>query len=311
MIKMEDMLEIVTVRDVESEAGYSPGIYYNRKPVFGLILRAKKGSFLERLEIKAKGKFKLENDPENYVQEVRFMLCEAIDSYYKKDDASEDDSKAKEWIFKDVSNKLEDLARKTKSVSYYDWDKGEFIINQFDYFEHSEASAEMLENYINNIGVSKMMDGRTEFMKWFEYNKYNVLTRKQISYIDNDNVDTYGKQQRYYMKKAIIKKIDKVYHDKSIKQYKIDKINNKLNLIQEITKCDDMIAVGRKISGLHLNECCEFILDRIYEELSMSDCMELTNVINKNKKINLLMIVKVLQILRLMESELEKRRDCV
>lgn len=308
---MEDMLEVVTVKDVKSENGYSPGIYYNRKPVFGLILRAKKGSFLERLEIKAKGKFKLENDPENYVQEVRFMLHEAINSYYKKNDASEDDEKAKEWIFTDISNKLENLARATKNVSYYDWDKGEFIINQFDYFEHSEASSEMLEDYINNIGMNRMMDGRTEFIKWFEYNKYNILTSKQISYIDNDNVNTYGKQQKYYMKNAIIKKIDKVYHDKSIEQYKIDKVNNKLNLIQEITQCDDAILVGRKISGLHMNECCEFIIDRIYEELPMSDCMEFTNIINKNKKINLLMIVKVLQILRLMECELIKYRNSI
>lgn len=305
MIRMEDMLEIVTVRDVQSDEMYSPGIYHNRKPIFGLILRAKKGSFLERLEIKAKGKFKLENDPENYVQEVRFMLHEAIRSYYRREDASEDDEKAKEWIFTDVSNKLENLARASKNVSYYDWEKGEFIINQFDYFEHSEASYEMLESYINNIGESKMTDNRTEFIKWFEENKYDILTSKQISYLDNEFAIEYSKQSRYYMKKAIVKKIDKVYHDKSIQEYKINKVNNKLEIVQELLS-SDVRAVGKMISRLHMNECCEFIIERIYEELSMQDCKEFTSILNENKKINILMILKVLQILRLIECDLIK-----
>lgn len=305
---IKDMLEVVTVKDNEGENGYSPGVYVNRIPTYGYKLRAKKDSFLEQLEIKAKGKFKLENDAENYVQEVRLILAEAISKYYSTyGHDSHDEEGMKKWIYTVVNRKLIDMAKGLKSGnSFYDSRKGEYIINQIEYFGQGKQDSEILESYVNNINKSIMESSKNDFIEWFEDNKKDILTNKQVQYLENDNVDINPKNIKT-LHKNIIKRVDRAYHSLSIEENKERKLALKLSIINSLMECESLDQFNDVIIKVCVEDEIDFINDYIYEELEFKDCKEFTSVLKEEKKISKDIYYKIFNILINLEKKLTSK----
>ena len=304
MMDINDMLEVITVKDTDTEDGYSPGVYVDRVPTYGYKLRAKKGSFLEQLEIKTKGKFKLENDPENYVQEVRIMLVDAINKYYELFGHTEDEESMRRWVYTVVDRKLIDLARSFKSGhSFYDTKKREYIINQIEYFGKSLNDSEILENYINNINQSIMTSSKNEFIRWFEDNKNDILTNKQIKYLENEDISI-SQKNISTLHKTIIKRVDRAYHNLSIEENKERKLNLKLDIIDTLMSCDTLEEFNDIITRVCVVDEVDFINDFIYEELEFKDCKEFTSVLKQENKIDRKLYNKIFNILIKLENKL-------
>ena len=147
MIDMNNYYNPFNEKTILDNGEYSQGTYVDRKPICGVYLEVRKGTLLFDLEIKAKAKFKLEKDPENYCQEVRFHYFKMLDKYIDKFGEpvnKQDELHTKNYIAKGCLNELKNLAKKMKSnTSYYDDEKGEFIIQKLVSIGSKDRSGEI------------------------------------------------------------------------------------------------------------------------------------------------------------------------
>lgn len=192
---------------------YVEGLYVDRKPIHGIYLEPISNTLLSDLEIKAKAKFKLERDSENYCQEVRFHYFKMLDKYIEKfgiPTNEKDELHMKNYVAKGCLNELKNLSKKMKSnISYYDEEKGEFIIQKLisigskDKF--GEISLDTLEYdiYNKNINIANCCN---DFQNWFNKNKSSILTKKQLDYLEDSTVVDYSNKCR--IEKNIRKRVD-------------------------------------------------------------------------------------------------------
>lgn len=299
MLKIEDMLETRMVKDVTDERGYSEGYYNNRVPVYGYYLKAKKGSLLEGLEIYSKSKFKLEKDPENYAQEARLETWLALKDYYEnvgnKNDSEEDVSA---WVYKVVTNKLKDLSRKLKSsVSYYDWEKGEYIINDILYLDKTreDDSEKYLDIIMEIDNIKNSKKSESEFKIWLNNNKDRILTNRQIGYLDGSIMINNKNESK--IKNNIIKRIDNNFHENYIIENKIIKLNNMLDEIKRVSELLSESEISNELMKLDVEGKCYVIDDMLYQNLQFEDCKNLTNVLNGEKVEDVQFFNRILEIL--------------
>ena len=285
MIKFEDMIEIRMIKDSDDR---------------GYYLKAKKGSLLEGLEIFAKSKFKLEKDAENYVQEARIETYLALNEYYNnvgsEDDSDEDVSA---WVYKVVTNRLKNLSMSLKSsVSYYDWEKGEYIINNIIYLDkrNEDDTEDHLEVIMEIDNIKHAENAKSEFKIWLENNKTNCLTKKQIGYLNGEVViNDKGNESR--MKQKILKRIDKQFHDDYILENKCNKLINQLEEIKKISLLYDENEIAAELIRLDSLEKEYVIDDILYENLDFEDCRNLTRVLNGETIEDLKFFTRIMQIL--------------
>lgn len=298
MINFDEMIEVVKVKEGKE---FVEGWYNDKKPVFGYKLRAKKGSLLDKVEIKSKAKFKLENDSENYVQEVRIILDDVIKKYYELHNC-EDDNEVAKWVHKVVDRRLINLARGLKGGnSYYDAEKEEYIINQIEYFE-DYCDESILEYHINNIKESTINNSKTEFLQWFEDNKHNILTKKQLDYLSNEIV---GLKNEKRLHRNIVKRVDKAYHDNSILENRKKKLIFKLNCVQDLLDCYDLKELKSLIIDMDSIDECYFVIDEIYKGLEFKDCKKITSVLKDECEIDKDLYYKLFNILINLEKKLK------
>lgn len=286
MIKFEDMIETRMIKDTSDERGY--------------YLKAKKGSLLEGLEIFAKSKFKLEKDAENYVQEARIETYLALKEYYNNvgsEDDSEEDVSA--WVYKVVTNKLKNLSMLLKSsVSYYDWEKGEYIINNIIYLDkrNDDDSEEHLDVIMEIDNIKHAENSKSEFKIWLDNNKTKYLTKKQIAYLNGDIIiNDKGNESR--MKQKILKRIDKQFHDDYILENKCNKLINQLEEIQKVSTLYNEDEIATELIRLDSLEKEYVIDDILYENLDFEDCRNLTRVLNGETIEDLKFFTRIMQIL--------------
>ena len=310
MVKIEDMLEVGMVKDVSDPRGYSEGYYHNRVPVHGFYLKAKKGSLLERLEIYAKSKFKLERDPENYTQDVRIEMWLALQKYYSEvGSANDGESKVNAWVYTVVKNKMDDLSKLAKSnVSYYDYEKEEYIINNIIYLD--KRNEDDCEEYLNvimeieEIKKSIAEDSKSEFKIWLENNKDEILTKKQIGYLSGDVIiNDKGNESR--IKKNIIKRVDRYFHDNYILENRIKKEECKLNKIRKITECFEKKDISSELIKMS-NEEDFYVIDILYDNMELCDCKLLTSLISNNIELDDSFFNKILNILLQEEDKVNR-----
>lgn len=300
MIKFEDMIEIQMIKDVKDERGYSEGYYNNRVPVCGYYLKAKKGSLLEGLEIFAKSKFKLEKDSENYAQEARVETWLALKEYYENIGCECDsDEEVSAWVYTVVTNKLKNLSMLLKSsVSYYDWEKGEYIINDIVYLDkRNEDDSEQKLNIIMEIeNIKNAEKCESEFKTWLDCNKKNILTTKQIGYL-NGEVIINDLSNEHKIRKNIISRIDRNFHDDYIIKNKIYKLSYKLEEIKRVSELLSEDDISNELIKLDYEEK-EYIIDEIlYENLKFEDCKNLTTILKGGKIKDSKFFIRILEIL--------------
>lgn len=254
MINIEEYYNPFNIKTISEGNEYTYGMYFDRIATPGFYLEAKKDSLLFDLEIKAKAKFKLERDPENYVQEVRISYFKMLDKFIKnhgEPKTKEDEKYMKNYIAKGCLQDLKDLAKKIKSnMSYFDKEKEEFIIQKLIYignkYTNKTTTIETLGYDIHNRN-STIIDCYNEFAEWFNNEKYNILTKKQIAYLDDPSI--VSDKHKREIERNIRKRIDKKHSDLTINECKKYNLNRKINILNDILdmdSCDSMMKTIMK-----------------------------------------------------------------
>lgn len=307
MVKLDKMVKLSKIKEGKV---YTPGYYYNRVPVSGLYINSKKGSLLEGLEIYAKSKFKLERDPENYAQEARLETWLALEKYYKEIGSKEDSKdKVNAWVYTVVKNRLDNLSKAAKSnVSYYDYEKEEYIINNILYLD--KRNEDDCEEYldvlmeIEEIKKSSLEGAKSEFKVWLDRNKENLLTKKQIGYLEGEVIiNDKGNISR--IKKNIIKRIDKKFHDDYILENRIHKEEFKLKELTKITECYSSEEIRKVLVEMNSLDQ-DYVIDILYNEMDIKDCKILTKILNGYEIENNRFFNKILSILLQKEQKVKE-----
>ena len=238
-IDIENMFEICVIKDEHGEDGYSLGTYKDRQALSGFYIKAKKDSLLEKVEGFFCGKFKLENDPENYRQEARIELWLSIDKYYNKlgyDDTVKGDG----LIFTNCKYKAMDMAKLAKgNVSVCDRTTGKYYINKIESFEQkfieendkmrNQKDEKYLSEKYNIEDFNKVFTGEyettNEFIRWFEKNKSYILTKKQIDYLNGDAIIK-NASGVWIINKNIRKRVESCYANDKLKKERIELCKN-------------------------------------------------------------------------------------
>lgn len=275
-------------KTVKENDDYVLGLYVNRVPVFGLYIEGKE-NFIKDLEIKSKGKFKLECDPENYAQEVRTHYYTMLDKYISKFGEPESEEKEKEmisYICKGCLNKLKDLARGMKGkVSYYDKEKEDFVMISLMSLERCKESEALFDSmeYMIFAQNDSNENSYNDFSNWFNNNKESLLTKKQIDYLNDSTVVDRSNQKK--IEKNIVKRIDRKYSDLTIRECKKMELERKINLIDGILDSDTSTEMLKKIVGVMDSE--DWLLKSLYSA-ELETCKLLTDATKghfyKNKK---------------------------
>lgn len=263
-MKINEMLKEVTVKENDM---YVNGRYVDRKPVFGYYTQPIKNSLLDRIEIMAKGKFKLEHDSENYAHEARLLTHLAIEEFLKNNEEYDKDY-LDSWVYKTVKNKLQNKARDMKSNnSNYNRDNNKYEIKDVvSIHKLVENKEEPIVEYLEEI--------KSPFLIWLENEGKDVLTKKQIDYLKNDLL----------VNPSNVKSINNRIANKIIKHYgeyqkglfedrnKVIKNNFINSLIDKIN--NDCFEEYMCILASEENPLIDSIIEKIYDELTFEQGKE-------------------------------------
>lgn len=268
MINIEEYYNPFNIKTILEGNEYTYGMYFDRIATPGFYLEAKKDSLLFDLEIKAKAKFKLERDPESYAQEVRISYFKMLDKFIKnhgEPKTKEDEEYMRSYIAKGCLDGLKDLAKKMKSNTYYfDKQVGKFIVQELISIGNKDnnhmTTIEALGYDIHNRNET-MIDCYNEFAEWFNNEKYNILTKKQIAYLDDPSI--VSDKHKREIERNIRKRIDKKYSDLTINECKKYNLNRKINILNDILDMDSCDSMMKTI--IKYTETEKWLEDILYE----------------------------------------------
>lgn len=270
---IDEFLEVSTVKDGE---GFTLGRYENRVPCYGLYLKPVKGSVLERIEKKARLRFQLEEDVENYSQEARVIFFQKLQEYieltgYPTNKKEEDYMLG--YVYNACNNSLIDLARWSKSNrSVYDEALNEFSIVQLLSLDNDDSGVTFLEREVEDKLTEIKSKSFSHFRVWFNENKDKILTKKQLAYLE----DEYSilPNHRARMNKTISERIYRNYTEESIIKHRIEKVRHRKRVLEDIilwTKTDRQL-VYRIVNNMKTES---WLLESMYS-LSFSTCSMIT-----------------------------------
>lgn len=268
MTNLEEYYNPFNIKTILEGKEYTYGTYFDRIATPGFYLEAKPNTLMSDLEHKAKAKFKLENDPESYVQEVRISYFKMLDKFIKKHGepkTEKDEEYMRNYIGKGCINDLEDLRRTMKSNTYYlDRKLGEYIVQELINIGNKDGkrtlSIETLEYDIHNKNET-MVECYSEFAEWFNNEKYNILTKRQIEYLNDPSIiDSKNKNK---IDKRINKRIDQKYSNLSIDECRRYNLNRKIKILNQILDSKDDKSMLKIISNTIKTE--EWFEDFIYD----------------------------------------------
>ena len=275
---MEKYYNPFKVKTVKNGEEYTLGMYVDRIPVFGFYLDGEE-DFIKELEIKAKAKFKLECDAENYAQQVRMYYYIVLEKYLEKFGEPETEKQKNDmvkYVSKGCLNKLRDLSRSMKNkLCYYDKEKEEVVFHTLMSLSHIIDYTKN-ENIVDSIDYMIHSTQPTEsynlFAKWFEVNKNDILTKKQLEYLRDNNTVSSNKNKRA-IEQNIIRRVDRKYSDLSIDDCKLMDLTYKKNILEDILNSKDNVEFLTKITKA-LDE--DWLLEELYS-MDMSICKIITD----------------------------------
>lgn len=279
---VDEMLKVSTVSEsAKGKVEYVLGIYNNRVPINGLYLKAEKGSPLERVERKAKLKFQLECDPENYAQEARVIFFQQLEKYLNKYGVPEneiEENKMFGYIHNACVNRLTNIAREAKSNrAVYDKETNEYnvinllSINSEDEGEEGEEIISKAEVEIAKVMEEVSRESFSEFKRWFDENKTKFLTKKQISYLENNDIISDSNVAR--MNKKISERTLKNYTEDRLLKQRIEKVSSKKEVLEYLLQdLKDRQLMYRLVNTIKKEN---WLIEPLYE-LSLSTCGMIT-----------------------------------
>lgn len=277
---LDSLLEVGTVKEGDE---YVQGYYNNRVPVYGLYLKAKKDTILERVEIMAKGKFKLEADSENYAQEARAVFFEKLGEYLKEhgEPATEKDiDSMNALLYKSCANHMADIAKLMKSgSSICDRETGQFSIVHLLSLDTEDEFSQALQGEVEEVLNNNSKDSFSHFRLWFNENKHKILTKKQLAYLEDES--SVLPNHRARMNKTISERINRKYSDTTITEERIKKIQSKISVLRNIL----IQAEPRHFMFALVKNMKEesWLVDEVYG-LSFDTCKMITNACSDIKK---------------------------
>lgn len=282
-IEIEKYYNPFKIKTIKEKDGFTCGIYVNRVPVCGLYIDGEE-RLLKDLEIKAKSKFKLECDPENYAQEVRFLYFNVLNKYIENFGVPENDRDInfmENYVARGCLNGLINVSKRNKNkVNYFDKEKEEFVIQNLIYISGRDSgntntlSLDTLE-YMINAKIESGDKSSSFFKIWFNTNKHNILTKKQLGYLDNSVVLL--ENGRHQIEKNIIKRVDRKYSSLTINECRSIELNRKLDIINNILDSEKYYEVLHKISQVIDEE--DWLLESLYS-MDLDICKMITRAIN-------------------------------
>lgn len=270
---IDELLEISTVKDGKD---FSLGRYNDGVPCYGLYLKPVEDSVLERVEKKARLKFQLEEDAENYSQEARAIFFQKMKEYIVGKGCPTNEKEKNDmfgYLYKACSNSLTDLARLSKSNrSVYDEALNKFSIVQLLSLDNDEEGVVFLEREIEDKLVEMKSESFSYFRDWFNKNKNKILTKKQLDYLEDEH--SILPNHRARMNRIISERIYRNYTDESIIRYRIEKVKHREKVLEELVLSSntDRQLVFKLINKMK-NE--SWLLDAVYS-LSFSTCSMVT-----------------------------------
>lgn len=276
---LDDLLEIGTVKEGNE---YVLGYYHNRVPVYGLYLKAKKGSILERVEFMAKGKFKLEADAENYAQEVRAYFFIKLKEHIEKNGEPTTEKEVDNMnglMYKMCKDHMIDIARGMKSNQLTcDKESGMFSVVQLLSLDASDDFSNSLQGEVEDVMQNNSKESFSYFRAWFNENRSKILTKKQLQYLEDEN--SIMETNRARMNKTISERIYRSYTDESIHKYRIEKISHRIEIIDKIIKSRTDRHLMLELMNAMKHE--DWLLEGVYS-LSFDTCSMITDACKNNE----------------------------
>lgn len=276
---LDDLLEIGTVKEGNE---YVLGYYHNRVPVYGLYLKAKKGSILERVEFMAKGKFKLESDAENYAQASRVVFFEILEQYIKDNGEPKTENEIDNmnaWLYKSCLFQMSNISRVMKSgATFCDRATGEYSIVQLLSLDASDDFSNTLQGEVEDVMQNNLKKSFSYFRAWFNDNRDKILTKKQLQYLEDEQ--SILQNHRARMNKTISERIYRSYTDESIHKYRIEKISHRIEIIDKIIKSRTDRHLMLELMNAMKHE--DWLLEGVYS-LSFDTCSMITDACKNNE----------------------------
>lgn len=277
---IDNFLEVSTVKDGNT---FALGRYENGVPCYGLYLKPVENTVLERIEKKARVKFQLEDDSENYSQEARVVFFQKLKDYLDKTGSPTNEKEENEmlgYLYNACLNSLTDLARWSKSNrSVYDEGHNEFSIVQLLSINNDKENISLLEKEIEDKLVESRLQSFSEFREWFNKNKTSILTKKQLAYLEDEQSILQNNRAR--MNKTICERINKKYSDSTIIEERVKKVKHRKETIRDIIiQTEPRHLINRLIEKMQTEE---WLLDEVYS-LSFPTCKMITQACTDIKK---------------------------
>lgn len=271
---LDDLLEIGTVKEGNE---YVLGYYHNRVPVYGLYLKAKKDSILERVEIMAKGKFKLELDAENYAQEVRAYFFMKLKEYIEKNGEPTTEKEIDNMnalLYKMCRDHMVDIGRSMKNNSLTcDKESGEFSVVRLLSLDSEDDFSQMLQGEVEDVLNTNSKESFSYFRIWFNENKESILTKKQLAYLEDEQ--SIMETNRARMNKTISERIYRNYTDESIIKHRVGRIEHRKEILKDIMEWSktDRQLVYKIVNSMKTES---WLLEAMYS-LSFDTCKMFTD----------------------------------
>ena len=270
---IDELLEVSTVKEGDN---FSLGRYEGRVPHYGLYLRPVKNSVLERIEKKARLKFQLEEDAENYSQEARVIFFQKMKEYMVEKGCPTNEKEKNDmfgYLYNACNNSLTNLARWSKSNrSVYDEEANEFSIVQLLSMDNDNESLPILEKEVEDKLTEINSKSFSYFRIWFNENKDKILTKKQLAYLEDEQ--SVGLKNRSKINRTISERIYRNYTDESIIKHRISKIKHRKEVLEDVilhSKTDRQLI--HKIVNKMKKET--WLLESVYS-LSFDTCSMVT-----------------------------------
>lgn len=148
--------------------------------------------------------------------------------------------------------------------------KGEVIECTEEYVSplaESEETTSKLEQLLNgNMNIEKMMiggeDKMNQFLNWFNNNKKNILTKKQLMFIEGE-LEYIASGNAVFMRKRIAERVSKAYAEKyGTASYRIATLMDQQEILENILESKDF----KEALLPYMEEI--FIIDTILDNVS-------------------------------------------
>lgn len=161
------------------------------------------------------------------------------------------------------------------------------------------TATELIDNFLfNKTNLYEGRDTSNPFVKWFNENKENILTKQQLEFINADGIG-YNKDNAYHFRKNIAKRVlNKFAALHSTSNLKEVELNNDIEILEELLSKNFYNALKQNIDE-------DVVVDIIYSNrTTIEDKKNITSFING--KVDILNFDTAIKLILIFQGKLEE-----